>query len=69
MKDTVKTIKRYDAKTGTVVVYECTYYDEHGKPYVEYRVRHTGEYGACVGSYWTDSRSDAIAHAQFLSRY
>ena len=56
---TLKPIKTYQAKTGIVTV---TYFVEDD----EYNVRHINR---MYGSYWTKDRTEAIKHAQFLSRF
>lgn len=60
------TIREYEGKTGIVTV---TRYDsnETGGHGVEYHVTHSN--GSVEGRYWTMNKAEAIAHAQFLSRY
>lgn len=60
------TIREYEGKTGIVTVtrYDANETDGHGE---EYHVTHSN--GSVEGRYWTMNKAEAIAHAQFLTRY
>lgn len=54
-----KTIRTYNGKYGTVTVSEVR---ENG--HIEYHVTHTHP---SISAYWSESKRDAILHAQFLA--
>ena len=60
------TIREYAGKTGIVTVTRYDANETYGGG-EEYHVTHSN--GSVEGRYWTRNKAEAIAHAQFLSRY